>query len=44
MNNDISAQMSLGYKHLYGIGTERNCDEAVWYYRKIADESNYILK
>jgi len=38
MNNDISAQMSLGYKHLYGIGTERNCDEAVWYYRKIADE------
>jgi len=38
MNNDISAQMAIGYRHLFGIGTERNCDEAVWYYRKIADE------
>jgi len=38
MNNDISSQMAIGYRYLFGIGTERNCDEAVWYYRKIADE------
>jgi len=38
MNNDIPAQMSLGYRYLFGIGTERNCDESIWYYRKIADE------
>lgn len=37
-NNDIPAQISLGYRYLFGIGTERNCDESVWYYRKIADE------
>ncbi|ORX45589.1 HCP-like protein [Piromyces finnis] len=38
MNNDISSQMAIGYRYLFGISTERNCDEAVWYYRKIADE------
>jgi TPR repeat protein len=38
MNNDIPAQISLGYRYLFGIGTERNCDESIWYYRKIADE------
>jgi len=37
-NNDIPAQISLGYRYLYGIGTERNCDESVWFYRKIAGE------
>lgn len=44
LGHDASSEMALGYRYLAGIGTQKNCDEAVWYYRKAAQKSiNYWL-
>ncbi|KAF9167603.1 ERAD-associated protein [Actinomortierella ambigua] len=37
--NDTAAQMTLGYKHLLGIGTTKSCERAIHYYRQTADRA-----
>ncbi|KAI9005615.1 hypothetical protein DFJ74DRAFT_596136, partial [Hyaloraphidium curvatum] len=39
LGQDPSSEMALGYRYLAGIGTQKNCDEAVWYYRKAAQKA-----
>ncbi|KAK9766220.1 ERAD-associated protein, variant 2 [Basidiobolus ranarum] len=39
LGQDTAAQMMVGYRHLKGIGTSSSCDEAVWYYKKVADKA-----
>jgi SEL1 protein len=36
---DIKAEMAVAYRYHAGISTPRNCDEAVHYYRKVADKA-----
>ncbi|KAL6238978.1 hypothetical protein BDW75DRAFT_227553 [Aspergillus navahoensis] len=33
------SQMTLAYRHHAGIGTPRNCDEATYYYKQVADKA-----
>jgi len=41
---DTRSQMTLAYRHHAGIGTPRNCDEAVKHYKKVAEKAvNYYL-
>ena len=36
---DVRSQMTLAYRHHAGIGTPRNCDESVKYYKKVAGKA-----
>ncbi|KAF1347752.1 hypothetical protein BDV97DRAFT_299392 [Delphinella strobiligena] len=36
---DIRSQMTLAYRHHSGIGTPRSCDDAVYWYQKVADKA-----
>lgn len=36
---DIRSEMTIAYRHSSGIATPRNCDEAVYFYRKVADKA-----
>ena len=36
---DTRSEMTLAYRHHAGIGTARDCDEATWYYKKVADKA-----
>lgn len=33
------SQMTLGYRHMSGIATPKNCEEAVLWYKKVADKA-----
>ena len=33
------SEMTLAYRHHAGIGAARDCDEATWYYKKVADKA-----
>ncbi|KAL4766648.1 ubiquitin ligase complex subunit HRD3 [Aspergillus foveolatus] len=33
------SEMTLAYRHHAGIGTPRNCDEATYYYKQVADKA-----
>ncbi|KAI5358228.1 putative tetratricopeptide-like helical domain superfamily [Septoria linicola] len=33
------SQMTLGYRHMAGIATAKNCDEAVHWYKQVADKA-----
>jgi SEL1 protein len=33
------SQMTVAFRHHIGIGTARNCDDAVQYYKKVADKA-----
>ncbi|KAF7731977.1 ERAD-associated protein [Apophysomyces ossiformis] len=35
---DTAAEMTLGYRYLLGIGTEKRCDDAVYYYERVAEK------
>lgn len=37
--DDTRAQMTLGYRYMSGIATQRNCNEAVHHYRAVADKA-----
>ena len=37
---DTAAEMTLGYRHLLGIGTEQKCEDAVYYYQRVAEKGN----
>ncbi|KAL4871242.1 hypothetical protein BDV12DRAFT_183891 [Aspergillus spectabilis] len=36
---NIRSEMTLAYRHHSGIGTPRNCDEATYYYKQVADKA-----
>lgn len=36
---DIRSEMTVAYRHHAGIGTSRDCNEAVIYYKKVADKA-----
>lgn len=36
---DTAAEMTLGYRHLLGIGTEQKCEDAVYYYQRVAEKA-----
>ncbi|KAI9275795.1 hypothetical protein BDA99DRAFT_496467 [Phascolomyces articulosus] len=41
---DTAAEMTLGYRHLLGIGTEQKCEDAIYYYQRVAEKAiNYYL-
>jgi SEL1 protein len=35
---DTAAEMTLGYRHLLGIGTEKSCPNAAYYYKLVAEK------
>ncbi|KAL3494796.1 hypothetical protein BJX62DRAFT_197438 [Aspergillus germanicus] len=40
---NTKSEMTLAYRHHAGIGTPRNCDEATYYYKQVADKAiNYL--
>ncbi|KAJ3414819.1 ERAD-associated protein [Chytridiales sp. JEL 0842] len=39
MAHDTIAQQTLGYWHLTGISTAKSCEDAVWYYKMVADKA-----
>ncbi|KAF2150821.1 HCP-like protein [Myriangium duriaei CBS 260.36] len=41
---DIKSQMTVAYRHHVGIGTPRNCNQAVKYYRQVAKKSVEFYK
>ncbi|OZJ06468.1 hypothetical protein BZG36_00530 [Bifiguratus adelaidae] len=38
MGNVIASQMTLGYRYMTGIGTPGKCEDAVYYYKQVADK------
>lgn len=36
---DTRSEMTLAYRHSAGIATPRNCDEAVYWYKRVADKA-----
>ncbi|KAI9369744.1 hypothetical protein BJX61DRAFT_536179 [Aspergillus egyptiacus] len=36
---NTKSQMTLAYRHHAGIGAPRNCDEATYYYKQVADKA-----
>ncbi|RIA90942.1 hypothetical protein C1645_737487 [Glomus cerebriforme] len=42
LGRDTAAEMTLGYRHLMGIGVPRSCEDSVFYYKRVADKAiNY---
>ncbi|RGB40885.1 hypothetical protein C1646_636746 [Rhizophagus diaphanus] len=39
LGRDTAAEMTLGYRHLMGIGVPRSCEDAVFYYKRVADKA-----
>ncbi len=39
MGGSTKAEMTIAYRHHTGIGTPRNCNEAVYWYKKVADKA-----
>ena len=38
MAGNTRSEMTVAYRHLMGIGTPRSCEDAVHYYKRIADK------
>ena len=38
-HGNTRSQMTLGYRHMSGIATPKNCDEAVHWYKQVADKA-----
>ncbi|KAF2112176.1 hypothetical protein BDV96DRAFT_602624 [Lophiotrema nucula] len=36
---DVRSEMTVAYRHTSGIATPRNCDEAVYFYKSVADKA-----
>jgi TPR repeat protein len=36
--------MTLGYRHLMGIGVPRSCEDAVFYYKRVADKGSLLYQ
>ncbi|OAX81575.1 hypothetical protein ACJ72_04087 [Emergomyces africanus] len=39
MGGDIRSQMTVAFRRYLGIGAPRNCDQAVFYYKQVADQA-----
>lgn len=39
-DGDVDAQMELGYRYLYGINTEKNQEQAIYWYVRAAEAGN----
>ncbi|RKP26333.1 hypothetical protein SYNPS1DRAFT_14339, partial [Syncephalis pseudoplumigaleata] len=39
IGGDTVAEMTLGYRYLYGIGVPKSCEESVYYYQRVADKA-----
>lgn len=39
LGGDIRSEMTVAFRHHTGIGTPRNCDKAVSFYKKVADKA-----
>lgn len=39
---DTSASLTLGYRYLMGIGTEQSCQDALYYYKEVADKGELM--
>ncbi|CAG8547892.1 7042_t:CDS:10, partial [Funneliformis caledonium] len=39
LGHDTAAEMTLGYRYLMGIGVHRSCEDAVFYYKRVADKA-----
>ena len=39
MGGNTRSQMTLGYRHHTGVGVPRNCNEAVYWYKEVADKA-----
>ena len=39
MGGNTRSQMTLGYRHHTGVGAPRNCNEAVYWYKEVADKA-----
>ncbi|KAK9763212.1 ERAD-associated protein [Basidiobolus ranarum] len=39
LSQDTVSQMILGFRHLVGIGTPANCEDAAHYYKNVADKA-----
>ncbi|GME36503.1 ubiquitin-protein ligase sel1 ubx2 [Neofusicoccum parvum] len=38
-NGDIRSQMTIAYRHHTGVATPRDCEEAVYWYKQVADRA-----
>lgn len=41
---DVRSEMTIAYRHHSGIATPRNCDEAVYYYKSVADRAIQYMR
>jgi len=41
VNGNLRSEMTVAYRHLMGIGTPRSCEDAVVYYKSVADKCNH---
>ncbi|QSS55061.1 ubiquitin-protein ligase Sel1/Ubx2 [Histoplasma capsulatum var. duboisii H88] len=39
MGGNIRSQMTVAFRRYLGIGTPRNCDQAAYYYKQVADQA-----
>ncbi|KAI8341237.1 hypothetical protein BC941DRAFT_416295 [Chlamydoabsidia padenii] len=39
LGGDTAAEMTLGYRYLLGIGTDKSCPDAVYYYKQAAEKA-----
>lgn len=39
LGGSTESQMTIAYRHHVGIGTPRNCDEAAYWYKEVADKA-----
>lgn len=39
LGGDTRSEMTVAFRHHTGIGTARNCDEAVFYYQRVAEKA-----
>ena len=39
LGGDTKSQMTVAYRHHTGVGTPRNCDEAAYWYKEVADKA-----
>ena len=42
--SDTAAEMTLGYRHLLGIGTEQKCEDAIYYYQRVAEKGTFFYR
>ena len=44
LGGNTKSEMTVAYRHHTGIGTPRNCNEAAYYYKKVADKATSFTR